>query len=310
MMNRREFVLRTLAATAGVAVSPMILSSCERTLVGKRLTILHTNDMHSHIDPFADGKYQGLGGMSARASAIDRVRQEAENLMLLDVGDVFQGTPFFNMFGGEVELKLMSEMGYDASTVGNHEFDNGLDGLSWAMQFAEFPYLNANYDFSRTIMSGKTLPYKLFNKGGIKVGVFGLGIELDGLVAPKTYGQTVYNDPIAVAKEMVQELQGHHCDVIICLSHLGYDYKNPEQPSDKVLAREVSGIDVILGGHTHTFMEEPLLLTNSDGHTTIINQVGWAGINLGRIDIDFSPKGKELLAHRPIELLSNPTIIG
>ncbi|WP_422355847.1 bifunctional metallophosphatase/5'-nucleotidase [Roseivirga pacifica] len=303
-MKRRQFLLKSMAATATVAVSPFILGSCDSNQKGKKLTILHTNDMHSHIDPFDEGRNKGLGGMAARAGAIDKIRAAEENVLLLDVGDVFQGTPYFNMFSGELELKLMSQMGYDATTIGNHEFDNGLDGLEYAMQFAEFPYLNANYNFSGNNISGKVQPYKTFIKDGLKVGVFGLGIELQGLVNSKMYGNTIYQDPIAVAKEMVQELKTQRCDLIICLSHLGFDYGDNPAPSDKILAQEVSEIDIILGGHTHTFMDTPLLLTNYDGFTTTINQVGWAGINLGRIDVEFNPKGKDTIAFNPI-LLSN-----
>ncbi|UII25826.1 metallophosphatase [Fulvivirga maritima] len=299
-MKRRQFIIRSLAASA--LVSPFALGSCNFGLKGKKLTILHTNDMHSHVDPFDEGKYKGLGGMAARATAINKIRAAEDNVMLLDVGDVFQGTPYFNMFGGELELKLMSEMGYDATTIGNHEFDNGVDSLHTVMQYADFPYLCANYDFSRNSIGKSVQPYKIFDKQGFKVGVFGLGIELEGLVNSSMYGNTVYEDPIAVAKEMVQELKKAKCDLIICLSHLGYDYGSSPKPSDKVLAQEVSEIDVILGGHTHTFMEKPLLLTNADGFTTIINQVGWAGINLGRIDVEFTPKGKELVAFSPITL--------
>ncbi len=301
-MKRREFLIKSMVASASVAVSPLILSSCQTDLKGKKLTILHTNDMHSHIDPFEDGRYKGLGGMSARASAIKKIRSTEGNLLLLDVGDVFQGTPYFNMFGGELELKLMSEMQYDATTVGNHEFDNGLDGLKYAMQFASFPYLSANYDFSKNTIAGQVQPYKIFNKNGIKVGVFGLGVKLEGLVNAKMYGNTVYMDPIAVANEMVQELTAKKCDLIICLSHMGYDYGESDIPSDKKLAKEVSEIDIILGGHTHTFMDEPLLLTNPDGFTTAINQVGWAGINLGRIDVVFTSKGKGAVAFKPIPI--------
>ena len=300
-MKRRQFLIRSLAASASVAVSPLILSSCQSGLNGKRLTILHNNDMHSQIDPFKEGRYEGLGGMAARATAIQKIRSEEDNVLLLDVGDVFQGTPYFNMFGGELELKLMSEMGYDATTLGNHEFDNGLDGLKSAMEFANFPYLTANYDLSKTNIAGKVQPYKLFHKGGMKIGVFGLGVKLDGLVNPVNYGQLVYQDPIATAKEMVQELKAKNCDLIICLSHMGYDY-GETRASDKKLAREVSEIDIILGGHSHTFMPEPLLLTNNDGFTTTINQVGWAGINLGRIDVEFTEKGKGMVAHKPMVL--------
>ncbi len=303
-MKRRQFLLRSMATATSIAMSPAIFNGCRPNLSGKRLTILHTNDMHSHIDPFKEGRYEGLGGMAARASAIAKVRAEEAQVLLLDVGDVFQGTPYFNMFGGELELKLMSEMGYDATTIGNHEFDNGMDGLESAMQFAEFPYLSANYDFSNTNLDGKVQPYKVLERGGAKIGIFGLGIKLEGLVNPSMYGKTVYNDPIAVAREMVQELNAKKCDLIICLSHMGYQYRSEYIPSDHKLAQEVSEIDVILGGHTHTFMDEPLLLTNTEGFTTTINQVGWAGINLGRIDVEFAAKGKGVVAYRPIELSS------
>ena len=245
--------------------------------------------------------------MAARDLAIRKVRSEADALLLLDVGDVFQGTPYFNMFGGELELKLMSKMGYDATTIGNHEFDNGLIGLREALSFANFPYLSANYDFSRTEMSGHTQPCMVLNRGGLKVGIFGLGVELDGLVDPKMYGATRYEDPVAVAREMVAELEGQGCDLIICLSHLGYEYRDPEKVSDQVLAREVSGIDIILGGHTHTFLEAPVQVINPDGFTTLINQVGWAGVQLGRIDILFTEAGKIPIAQGPISLISNET---
>ena len=301
-MTRRSFIIKSLAASAFVAGGSTFLSSCQSGLNGKRLVILHTNDMHSQIDPFTEGRNAGYGGMAARASAISKVRGVEDNVLLLDVGDVFQGTPYFNMFGGELELKLMSQMGYDATTVGNHEFDNGLDGLKKAMQHADFPYLTANYDFSKNQIAEEVQPYKIFDKNGIKVGVFGLGIKLEGLVNSSMYGNTIYNDPIAVAKEMVQELKTKNCDLIICLSHLGYDYGDAPYPSDVRLANEVSEIDVILGGHTHTFMDQPLLLTNGQGFTTTINQVGWAGINLGRIDVEFGNGGKSIASSEVIML--------
>ncbi len=301
-MKRRQFIVQSLSASASMAVSPYFDRPTVLGLKKRKITILHTNDMHSHIDPFEEGRYKGLGGMAARAGAIDKIRGEEDNVLLLDSGDVFQGTPYFNMFGGKLELKLMSIMNYDATTIGNHEFDNGMDGLKYAMQFAKFPYLCSNYDFSKTNLAGEVQAYKIFKKGGIKVGVFGLGIELEGLVNAAMYGNTVYQDPISIAKEMVEDLRAKKCDLIVCLSHLGYKYRRPESPSDMRLAQEVSEIDVILGGHTHTFMKEPLLLTNDEGFTTIINQVGWAGINLGRIDISFTRNGKNVKSQGPIEL--------
>ena len=246
--------------------------------------------MHSRIDPFPNdhSKYAGLGGMAKRAQLIKTIRAQEENILLLDSGDVFQGTPYFNFFGGEVEYKLMSEMRYDATTLGNHDFDNGLDGLLNMLPHANFPHISSNYDVSQTIINGHTLPYKVFNKAGLKIGVFGLGVELDGLVLKNLYQETKYNDPVGVAHDMVQELNSKGCDLIICLSHLGYEYKDePNKVSDIKLAEKVNGIDLILGGHTHTYLDTPTVVTNSEGHETIINQVGWAGTHLGRVDFVF-----------------------
>ncbi len=251
-----------------------------------KITVLHTNDQHSHIDPFPpnDAKYPGLGGFAKRAAMIKKIRQEEKNVLLFDGGDVFQGTPYFNFYGGEVEMKLMSEMGYDAMTIGNHEFDNGVDGITRQLDHMNFPFISSNYDFTNTSLAGKTLPYKVFIKDGVKVGVFGLGIELEGLVGKKGYGETKYLDPLPKAAEMAHLLKKDlHCDLVICLSHLGLSYKE-KKVSDIVLAKQSKNIDLIIGGHTHTFIDEPYVFTDSDKKDIIIAQVGWAGVKLGRID--------------------------
>lgn len=255
----------------------------------QKITILHTNDMHSRIDPFPNdgGRNAGKGGMARRAQLINEIRQQEEHVLLLDAGDIFQGTPYFNLFGGELEFKLMSQMKYDAATLGNHDFDNGIKGLMDQLPHAQFPFIIANYDFKNTALDQQFAPYKLFQKGGILVGVFGLGIELQGLVNEKLYGATRYLDPIAVAREMVQELKTAGCDLIICLSHLGYQYRN-DRVSDMVLAQQVDGINLIIGGHTHTFLDEPTVVQNSQQESVLVNQVGFAGINLGRIDFTIS----------------------
>jgi 5'-nucleotidase len=179
----------------------------------------------------------------------------------------------------------MSQMGYDASTVGNHDFDNGLDGIVSKLQFANFPFLCANYDFSDTVMNGKTSAYKIFEKEGVKIGVFGLGIELEGLVDKKNYGATKYLDPMVKAAETALHLKKEKkCDVIICLSHLGFKYAE-KKISDVEFAKQSRYIDLIIGGHTHTFLDKPLVSTNRDGAAVCVAQVGWAGIKLGRIDI-------------------------
>ena len=290
MINRREFLKYTGLGVASLGVlgaGTVPAVAADRKAV--RLTILHTNDMHSRIEPFPENAAQwaGMGGMARRAALIEQVRKQEPNVLLLDSGDIWQGTPYFNFFQGELEYKLMSQMAYDASTLGNHDFDNGLEGLQKQLPNATFPFLIANYDFTGTILAGKFQPYKVFEKQGIRIGVFGLGIEMAGLVADKNFGATKYLDPVATANAMVAKLRGvEKCDLVICLSHLGYKYDGAKI-DDRKLAAQVSGIDLILGGHTHTFLEAPDSVASPNGHATLINQVGWSGINLGRLDYSF-----------------------
>lgn len=286
-INRREF-LQTLTG-GGMLLGLGFLASSFRP-IGKpkvKIVILHTNDVHSHLEPFPlnDPKYPGLGGVERRAALIRDVRAKEKNVILLDAGDIFQGTPYFNMFGGEVEMKLMSSMGYEASAIGNHDFDGGLDNLAKQLQHASFPLLCANYDFTGTPMEGKTIPYKIFEHEGVRTGIFGLGIELTGLVDSRLYGKTTYLDPIVKSAEMVKELRDvQKCDVVVCLSHLGFKYEN-DKVSDMVLAKKSRGIDVIIGGHTHTFLDKATTVKNRDFEDVVIAQVGWAGIRLGKIEI-------------------------
>ena len=288
MNNRRDFIKRAALGTAAMSIIPSKAFSNTSEL--KQLTILHTNDMHSHIHPFESGRNKGVGGMAQRATIIKQIRDEGNQVLLLDAGDIFQGTPYFNIYGGELELKLMSEMGYDASTIGNHDFDNGLDGLVNQLPHAKFPFIVSNYDFSNTNMHDKYLKYKVFNKGGIKVGVFGIGIELDGLVPKNLYGNTLYQNPIEKANYYSNYLKvSLGCDLVICLSHLGFKY-NTKKISDKVLACQTNNIDLIIGGHTHTFLNKPVIVKNMDKKNVQIAQVGWAGINIGRIDYFFNQK--------------------
>ena len=301
-MERRDFLRNTLLGTAGLtalgglgtvgAVAAPAAGAAKKGPL--KLTILHTNDMHSRIEPFPDGggQWAGLGGMARRAALIKEIRGQEANVLLLDSGDIFHGTPYFNFFGGELEYKLMTQMGYDASTLGNHDFDNGLEGLLRQLPHAGFPFLVANYDFAQSALAGKFQPYKVFDKAGIRVGVFGLGIELSGLVLDRNFTGINYLDPVAKAREMVTQLRGpEKCDFVVCLSHLGYQYKNAKI-DDRKLAAEITGIDLILGGHTHTFLDKPEAVAGPNGHQTLINQVGWSGINLGRLDFEFSPGGK------------------
>lgn len=286
-MRRRDFIQKTAASATLLTLGGLSLSSFKSDDV-KKITILHTNDVHSHIDPFPadDPKYPNKGGVARRAAIIEKIRKEEQHVLLLDAGDAFQGTPYFNFYGGEIEYKLMSMMKYDLTTIGNHDFDNGIDGLFAQMPHAEFGFVSANYDFRKTVLDTFVKPYKIFEKGEMKIGVFGLGVELEGLVDKKLSKETIYNNPIEIAQDMVRILkEKEKCDVIICLSHLGYEYKNePEKPSDLVLASKTKDIDIIIGGHSHTFLDKPTVAKNIDGKEVLVNQVGCYGINLGRID--------------------------
>ena len=286
-MKRRDFIQKTAASSVLLGLSGMSLSSFS-TIDTKKITILHTNDTHSHIDPFpADHpKNPNMGGAARRAAIIESIRKEEKNVLLLDAGDIFQGTPYFNYYGGELEFKLMSMMQYDVATIGNHDFDIGIDGFYAQLPNAKFDFVSANYDFKNTVLNDIVKPYKIIIKDGIKIGIFGLGVQLDGLVDKKLYKETVYNNPIEVAQDMTRILKEEKkCDLVICLSHLGFKYKEePEKPSDIVLAQKTKNIDLIIGGHTHTFLDKPVIEKNSEGKEVLINQVGCFGVNLGRID--------------------------
>ncbi len=290
-MKRRTFIQQSTAATALVTIGGFGLQSFNAVPRAKKITILHTNDVHSHIDPFAAdaARNANQGGVARRASLVESIRNENPNTLLLDAGDIFQGTPYFNYYGGELEFKLMSKMKYDAATIGNHDFDNGIDGLYAQLPHAKFQFLSANYNFKNTVMDTHVKPYQVFIKDGLKIGVFGLGIKLNGLVDKKMYKETEYLDPIESAQEMTRILKKDEgCDLIICLSHLGYYYKkNPDKICDLTLAKSTKDIDLIIGGHTHTFLPKPTVAQNSEGKNVLVNQVGCYGINLGRIDFYF-----------------------
>ena len=282
MSKRRKFLKSLLTLSAATLTTPLWAKRSDWV----KISILHTNDMHSRIEPFPDNdpKYPGLGGFARLSSKIKNMRTEEENVLLLDAGDIFQGTPYFNMYGGELEFKLMSKMGYYASTLGNHDFDNGVEGLVKQLKHAEFQFINCNYDLSDSPLKEHVLPYKIKEINGIRIGILGVGIELEGLVDKMNYGNIIYNDPISNANRVAKILKSEkHCDLIICLSHLGYSYSDG-QVSDQDLAMENEHMDLIIGGHTHTFLKRPVKIKSRHNKTCIINQVGWAGIKLGKID--------------------------
>lgn len=288
-MKRRQF-LQSAAMAAGATLLP------DWALAGNptSLVILHTNDTHSRIDPFPmdGGRNQGLGGTARRLSLLKRIRAEHPHVLLLDSGDIFQGTPYFNFFKGKLELQLMSEMRYDVGTLGNHDFDNGVQGFANVMEHAKFQFVCANYEFAAgNPMKPRIAPYTIREVAGIKIGIFGLGIDFDGLVLEALHEGVTYHDPIAVAQQTTDELRRKGCSMVICLSHLGYKYSEPNKPSDQTLAQNVRGIDLILGGHTHTFLDTPQTVNKGANGNTIINQVGFAGIRLGRFDVSFDRSG-------------------
>jgi 5'-nucleotidase len=302
MYNRRAFLGRLgqyALVAGGTTLVPSYLSAETFTTEEGRLhqlTILHTNDVHSRIEPFPmdGGRNEGRGGIAKRAALINKIRQEEENVLLLDAGDMFQGTPYFNYFKGELEIKLMSQMGYDAGTIGNHDFDAGIENLKQqTAAHATFPLINCNYDFSDTILHDQVKPYKIFQKGAIKVGVIGVGIELDGLVVKELYKNTHYLDPIVQANQYAALLKHDEgCHYVICLSHLGYQYSS-NKVSDRVLAERSKNINLIIGGHTHTYLDTPALIKNQDQEEVWVTQVGWAGMTLGRLDIYFEQNFSE-----------------
>ena len=286
MLNRKDFIRKAAVGSGLLLAGGFPFESLAGDNKMRKLTILHTNDVHSRLEPFpADaGKYAGQGGIAARLALVEQIRREEDHVLLLDAGDIFQGTPYFNLYKGEPEMKAMSLLRYDATTMGNHDFDAGVDGFAAQLPHANFPVLIANYDFSQTSLDGKTKPYTVIHKAGLRIGIFGLGIQLKGLVPDDAYGKTQYIEPVQVAKSVSERLKKQEkCDLVICLSHLGFEYDG-RKVSDKILARETEYIDLIIGGHTHTFLDKPTVVKNADGKEVLVNQTGCYGINLGRID--------------------------
>lgn len=307
-MKRRQFIRKAGmgALVAGTSLVPGWAAAAGLLKPEvEKLTILHTNDVHSRLDPFPmdGGRYQGMGGAARRATLLRKIREEEEHVLLLDAGDIFQGTPYFNFFNGELEMKLMSQMRYDAATLGNHDFDGGIDGFHQQMGHANFPFVICNYDLSDTILHQKTKPYQVFEKGAMRIGVLGVGIKLEGLVLPSLYKNTRYLDPIEEANKNAAILKRElNCDYVICLSHLGFRYRSG-RVSDHTLAENSRDIDLIIGGHTHTFLKEPVELANAVGKPVIINQVGFGGIWLGRLDVYFSKRRKGFLSKGGVVLV-------
>lgn len=271
--------------SAGAPWKPLLEPEKGETLI----TVLHTNDTHSQIDPILpnDKNYPDKGGVARRATLVRRVREENPNTLLIDAGDVLQGTPYFNFYKGEVEYKAMSLIGYDAGTLGNHEFDNGVESLAKALRFANFDIVSTNYDVRGSALDNKVKTHVVKELGGVRVGLFGLGISPGGLITPDNFQPLKYLDPVRMARGAVKLLREQEkCTLVLGMSHLGY-YPNPKSADDlgdTQVAAQVDGIDFIASGHTHTFMERPVVQKTPSGKGAIIFQVGRSGIYVGRVD--------------------------
>jgi 5'-nucleotidase len=286
MINRRTFL--TASAAFGATVIGFPRSVFEASAADTVITILHTNDTHSQIDPLPpNDRNAGKGGVARRATLVKRIRKENPNTLLIDAGDVLQGTPYFNFYKGEVEYKAMSAIGYDVGTLGNHEFDNGVEALAAALKFANFDIVSANYDLTGTVLADRVKRYVVKTVGGIRVGLFGLGISPVALITPANFKGVTFIDPVIAARDVVKKLRDEErCSLVVCMSHLGY-YESGQR-GDSFVASQIDGIDFIASGHTHTFMEEPVTQTQPCGAKTLIFQVGKSGIYLGRVDFTFS----------------------
>ncbi len=289
MTNRRRFIKRSLVFLGGTLTLPYIEAFAKplsrENKKNRRICVLHTNDFHSHFEAFPSTHpiWPNQGGILQLGGLIQQIRSEEENVLLFDCGDVFQGTPYFNFFEGKPELQWMEKMGYQAGTLGNHDFDLGIDHLAKLKSTNSIPLVNCNYDFENTPLKNLVKKHIVIEKNGLKIGVTGASIHLQGLLTEDMYRGIVYHDPVTPVQNEVNFLRNKEkCDLVFVLSHLGYEYQD-EKIDDLKLAKRTFGIDAILGGHTHTFLEKPTEVKNAKGKTVIVNQAGWAGLQLGKL---------------------------
>ena len=266
----------------------ILLVTLTVALFSQDLVILHTNDTHSNIEPLTSGRNVGMGGFQRISNYFVKVRKENPNVLALDAGDYNQGTPYFTLFKGEVEIQIYNAIGYDAVCLGNHEFDNGQIQLGERLKKAKYPTLCANYDFSHSNLKDAFKPYIIVNKGSKKIGIIGVLVDLKGYVFEGARVNIYYKNPIPIVNKLARKLKEREkCDLIIVLSHLGYDQGTKERPSDTELAKNSKNVDIIIGGHSHTFLEKPVIIENKIGKGVIVTQQGTAGVYVGRIDITF-----------------------
>lgn len=272
----------------------MLFSLCFVLLIAlsaqQKLVILHTNDTHSQIEPSSANAVSNpdMGGYARRLGVINQIRAEEEHVVLVDAGDFSQGTPYYNFFKGRLEIRGYNLMQYDAVTLGNHEFDNGMDTLAAILQLAEFPIVASNYDVKESLIRRYVQPYLIVKRGKLRIGIMALGINPDGLIMENNYRGIVYQDPLEKAKSMSEYLKlKKKCDVVVCLSHLGYS-PGSRGVNDVIIAAQTRYIDVIIGGHSHSLLENEKV-NNAEGRPVVIAQMGRSGLYLGRIDLLLSP---------------------
>ena len=295
-MKRRDFLgsLSALGATAALGRTPGASaeagSASGAPVSGTtRITLLHTNDTHDHLDPFpaGTGRMSGLGGVARRATLVKRLRKELGNVLLLDAGDAFQGTPYFNEWKGSLDFKFMSEIGYDAVTLGNHDFDAGVDGLEAAMKEATFPFVCTNLTFEGAPgLAKRVVPSLVKEVGGIRVGILGATYRFNGMVLPENHRGVSWVDPVEALTPAVKRLlEQERCQLVVLLSHLGLHGEGGKAGSVEI-ASLVPGFDAIISGHTHLFMDKPEVVKTSAGETVVF-EVGYGGAELGRLDFTF-----------------------
>lgn len=286
-MNHKENKMKKIGILAALFVLLLQPLAAQRQ---DTLFVLHTSDTHSRIEPISQrsaDRNAGLGGVVRRVSFVKQYRAEHPGVLLFDCGDFSQGTPYYNMFRGELEVKMMNLMGYDALTIGNHEFDFGLENMARLFRMADFPVVCANYEVAGTPLEGLVKPYVVLERQGVRVGVFGLSPRVEGLVQAANCEGIVYRDPIPVAREMARLLRKEErCDVVICLSHLGLYGSGLGDAGDEVLAAQTEGIDLILGGHSHTFLERPAFYENASGQEVPVMHTGRNGVYVGELTLE------------------------
>lgn len=285
-----------MKTTKYILTALLIGSACGMSATGENeveLRIVHTNDTHSCVMPVSphssDTALADKGGFVRRAALVRDLRAEDNSLLLFDSGDFSQGSAYYNLYKGEVEVKLMNEMRYDAATIGNHEFDFGLENMARIFRMAGFPIVCANYHVEGTVLEGLVKPYVILERKGVKIGVFGLGTQLEGMVASENYAGVIYEDPITAANRVADILKHReHCDLVVCLSHLGWQIDGID---DSEVIPATRDIDIVLGGHSHTYMEHPEVVKNADGEYVYCNQMGKHGRYVGELSLQMLPVG-------------------